>query len=177
MKPATKKSTTKLRVLAALYSKDRKVVILEFIKKRKDKKDVGDPWTIAEGNEDGLPVLYRLRGCVPDGISISKYPYLLSILWHYETKEESGMPSKDTNEQQLAFDDALDEMDNTGQGTLMLVVTGNGRREWIWYVSNPQDWLASLHTCLVGHPVYPLDIQQSEDSEWNTWKTFRDSFK
>lgn len=151
--------------------------ILDFVKKRKEKKKIGDGWVVAEGKEDNLPILYRLRQCVPDGISVKDYPFLLSILWSYETDNASGMPSNEINDQQLSFDDALDQMDNTGSGTMMLAVTGNGRREWVWYVNDPQVWLQNLHECLQGHPVYPLDIQQSEDPEWETWKTFRDSFK
>lgn len=121
--------------------------------------------------------MYRLRNNVPDGIFIKDYPYLLSILWQYEFDEPSGMPSAEINKEQLAFDDALDEMDATGLGTMMLAITGNGRREWVWYVTDPQQWLSSLHHCLKGHPAYPLDIQQSEDRGWGTWKTFRDGMK
>ncbi len=150
--------------------------INDFLKKRKERKQAGDPWVVAEGEEDGLHILSRLRNCVPDGISISKYPYLLSILWEYENDNPSGMPSDDINKQQLAFDDALDQMDNTGSGTMMLAVTGNGRREWVWYVNDPNEWLENLHKCLHSHPVYPLDIQQSEDPEWETLKAFRDSY-
>lgn len=142
-----------------------------------DRKEVGESWVLAEDDEDGLSVIYRLRESVPDGIVIKDHSFLLSILWKYEFDGSSGIPSSELNEQQIAFDDALDGMDNTGLGIMMLVITGNGRREWVWYVTDPQQWLASLHECLTGHPVYPLDIQQSEDSEWATWKAFRDGMK
>ena len=150
--------------------------ILDFAKKQKEKKRVGDAWVIAEGYED-LPILYRLRKCVPEGILIKDYPFLLSILWEYETDNPSGMPSNEINKLQSSFENALDQMNSSGSGIMMLVVTGNGRREWVWYVNDPQVWLQILHECLQGHPAYPLDIQQSEDPEWETWKTFRDSFK
>ena len=151
--------------------------IINFLKKRKEQKEIGDPWVLAETVEDGFPIMHRLRQCVPDGIIISEYPYLLSILWEYETEDNSGMPSEEQNEQHLNFDDALDEMDNKGSGTMMLAITGNGRKEWVWYVNDPQEWSNELHSCLQGHPVYPLDIEKSEDPEWETWKTFRDNCK
>jgi len=151
--------------------------IIDFLKKRKEQKEEGDHWVIAETKEDGFPIIHRLKMSVPDGISISDYPFLLSILWEYETEDNSRMPSEEQNEQQLNFDDALDKMDNNGNGTMMLAITGNGRKEWVWYIKDPQVWSTELHECLQGHPVYPLDIEKSEDPEWETWKTFRDSCK
>ncbi len=151
--------------------------ILDFIKKKKAERDIGDTWTISEGLEDELPVLYRFRVGVPEGISLHEYPYLLSILWQYEIENPSGMPSKHQNEQQLGFDDALDQMDNIGHGMLMAAITGNGRREWIWYVNDTQEWLKKLHISLEWHPVYPLNIEQTEDIGWLTWKALRDGCK
>ena len=151
--------------------------VLDFIKKKNVKKDVDDSWTIAEGLQDEMPILYRFRAGVPVGVSLPEYPYLLSILWQYEIKNPSGMPSNEQNEQQLRFDDALDQMDNIGHGTLMAVITGNGRREWIWYVNDTHEWLKKLHISLEGHPVYPLNIEQTEDIGWLTWKAICDGCK
>jgi hypothetical protein len=162
---------------AYLCSREIALGILDFIKKKKVEKNVGDTWTVAEGLEDELPVIYRFRTGVPEGVSLPEYPYLLSILWQYEIENQSGMPSKEQNGQQFGFENALDQMDNIGHGTLMAVITGNGRREWIWYVNDAQEWLKKLHMFLEGHPVYPLEIEQTEDIDWLTWRAICDGCK
>lgn len=153
------------------------MAIFDFLKKRKEIRPE-EPWAIGERYEGDKPVLYRVRQAVPDGIFIKDYPYLLSILWEYEIdSNRSGMPSDEQNNQHVAFDDALDQIDNKGTGTLMVAVTGNGRKEWIWYVNDPDVWLSGLQECLQGHPVYPLDIQKSDAAGWETWKAIRDGMK
>ena len=145
--------------------------ILDFAKKKKEKND--SSWVLAEGNEDGMPMLYRMKENIPEGLLTEEYPRLISILWEYEIDNTSGMPSDILQAEQRAFDDALDEMDNKGLGIMMLAVTGNGRREWVWYTKDQNEWLSSLHHCLENHPAYPLDIEASDDPEWETWKAFR----
>ena len=116
------------------------MAILDFLKKRKAIRPE-EPWAIGERYEDDRPVLYLVRLQFTDGISIGEYPYLLSIVWEYDMKaNRSGMPSDEQNSQHVAFDDALDELDNQGAGTLMIAITGNGRKEWVWYVNDPDVW-------------------------------------
>ena len=142
-----------------------------------DAEQKDGPWIIAEGKENEKPILYRVRMSIPSNVEVSEYPYLMSILWEYDQENESGMPTSKQNEQQLSFDDALDAIDNAGAGILMIVVTGNGRREWIWYVNDKTQWSQQLHKALEGHAVYPIDIEQSEDGNWETYRTFKDNLK
>ena len=147
--------------------------IIDFLSKKKNEGS----WVIAESKEDGFPIMYRLRTNVPDNIKIDDYPILISILWEYESDNTSGMPSDDLHEQQLKLGDALEKMDNTGIGTMMVAITGNGRKEWVWYVNNMQDWLKQLIECLKGHPAYPLDIGESQDYGWQTWSSIKNGMK
>ena len=143
------------------------------MKKKKDE----DTWIVSEGQEEGLPMIYRMRDIIPSAINTPEYPNLISVLWEYDFDNPSGMPSDELDKQQRAFEDALDKMDNTGIGIMMLAVTGNGRREWVWYVNDQSFWLSSMHSCLEGHPTYPIDIEKSDDPHWDTWKTFRQGAK
>jgi len=106
-------------------------------------------------------------------MSQSDYPCLLNVSWEYEN--ENGMPSSETHQLMGDFEDALDKIDRPGIGTLMLAITGNGRREWIWYVRNPQEWQNHLDSCLDGLPEYLIKIEYSEEKDWSTWRLINDS--
>lgn len=84
----------------------------------------------ATGEEDGNPLIFRSLQAVPEGAKESEYPFLISIYWPYDSNNDSGMPDASTNEAQIVFEDALQSLDSLGISHLMLVVTGNGRKEW-----------------------------------------------
>jgi hypothetical protein len=82
------------------------------------------------------------------------------------------MPPSDQNEAQVLFEDAVDCLGNGQHGCLMLVLTGNGRKEWLYYVRDPEEWTSVLNSCLVDHPAYPLEIGHWRDGDWSTWRNF-----
>ena len=150
------------------------MAIFDFFNKKKDEKPEEDQWVLAQALENDKLMIFRFRDNVPDGVEIKDYPYLISILWEYETDNPNGMPSSDIYEKQIALDDALDVIDNKGAGMLMVSITGKGRKEWIWYINDPEVWIQKFHNCLVGHPVYPLQLEQSLDASWEAWKSIRE---
>lgn len=85
---------------------------------------------MAEGEEEGRPVIYRSMKSVPDGEEESDFPTLINIYWPYDKDKNNGMPDQSTNAKQVAFEDAIIPLDANGISHLMLVVTGNGRKEW-----------------------------------------------
>ena len=71
----------------------------------------------------------------------------------------------DTNADHIVFEDTLIPLDLEGYSQLMLVITGNGSKEWIWYARDFDDWIGRLNAALSGHPVYPIDIEYQLDPE------------
>lgn len=133
--------------------------------------DQEEVWFTAEGEEDGKPLVFRSR-VVPSGIVESDYPTLLSIFWPYEPANESGMPDEETLDAQIELDDALDELDSLGVSFLMLVVTGNGRKEWHWYVSDGKEWMNRLNELLAGRRVFPIEIESRYEPDWALYHGF-----
>ncbi|WP_372870861.1 DUF695 domain-containing protein [Shewanella sp.] len=126
----------------------------------------------AQGEQDGKPVIYRSMEKVPEGQNESDYPTLINIYWPFEADENNGMPNAQTNHDQIAFEDTLDQLDQNGVSHLMLVVTGNGRKEWVWYVKDVEGWMIKLNERLSGHKVYPIQIEINQDPEWATYHNF-----
>ncbi len=126
----------------------------------------------AQGKQAGKPVIYRGMEKVPTGQKESDYPTLINIYWPFEANANNGMPETQTNADQIKFEDALEQLDQNGVSHLMLVVTGNGRKEWIWYVKDEEEWMSKFNALLAGHPVYPIEIEISEEPTWSTYHDF-----
>jgi hypothetical protein len=133
-----------------------------------------DQWAILEAEEDGVPLLFRFRGSVPVA-DTTAFPFLISIMWNYDGKRNEGMPDDGTLAMMDRVEDALDFVDNSGEAFLMVVVTGNNRREWIWYTSDRQRYMAMVNKSLPRQPKFPLDFATSEDASWQTYRSIRDA--
>jgi len=129
-------------------------------------------WLIAEAEQDGKPVILRAMSSVPRGIKTEEFSKLVSIFWEYRSPNDAGMPDSDTNEQQLTFESALEALAEGGYSYPMIVVTGNGVKEWHWYTKDSQAWMDRLNEQLKDHPTYPLAIELSDDPEWSLYHSF-----
>ena len=133
-----------------------------------------DQWAILEAEEDGAPLLFRFRAKIPVA-DTTAFPYLISIIWTYDGKRNEGMPDDGTLAMMDRVEDSLDWVDNSGQAFLMVAVTGNNRREWIWYTSDRQQYMALVNRALPRQPKFPLDFATSEDPSWETYRGIRDA--
>jgi len=131
--------------------------------------DDGDPWTIAEGNENGLPTILRFRSRVPVGVAEESYPHLINIYWRYEPGRQKGMPGQDDYDRMRTFEDALDEVEGPNAGYMMLSITGNSRKEWIWYVKSREGFQQALNQHLRGLPVFPVELEAADDPGWDNY--------
>ncbi len=131
-----------------------------------------DIYFTATGEEEGKPLIFRSLKSVPEGSVESDYPFLISVYWPYTPANEVGMPDIDTNEAQIVFEDVLENLDKSGISHLMLVVTGNGRKEWHWYARNIEDWMQRLNDSLAEKPVFPIEIEHSRQPDWSLYHNF-----
>jgi hypothetical protein len=134
-------------------------------------------WFTATGTEDGLPLIFRGRQNIPVDVVEAAYPIRVRIFWPYEPDNDRGMPKSQTNDAQIEFEDALAPLDTADSGFQMLVVTGNGRKEWHWYVANLQSWMDALNEALNGSPEYPIEIENSFEPDWSLYHGFISNMK
>jgi uncharacterized protein DUF695 len=133
-------------------------------------EDAADPWTLARTEEDGLPVILRFRSCIPPGIDTARYPHLVNICWQYDGESTEGMPPPGTHERLLELEQLLDALEGPDLGFLVLAVTGNGRREWIWYVADVQGYLGRLNQALQGQDEpFPIELETNRDPTWSAY--------
>ena len=146
------------------------------MRKKRQPERLEDVWFGAEGEEEGKPLIFRGRQYVPSGAVEPAYPTRVSIYWPYEPENESGMPDEETEDAQYEMEDALESLDSGERSYLMLVVTGNGRKEWHWYVSDVEAWGERLHELLAEHPVFPIRIEKSLEPDWALFRDFISGF-
>jgi hypothetical protein len=136
-----------------------------------------DTWATAKRFEDDLPVIYRYRQNRPHGSNPLLFPSAIRVIWLYDKTAWNGMPSVDENELQIAFEDAIGPLTDGLLGYLMLVFTGNGRKEWLFYVRDHSSWMTTLSDCLESHPAYPLHLEDWLDETWDVWQQFTGSLE
>ncbi len=131
-----------------------------------------DTWATATGTEDDLSLVFRFRQHMPLAVrQASDVPSLINVYWGYDGSESNGMPPSDHYDRQIAFEEAIVPLDEEDRlGFLMLVITGNSRKEWIFYANDVDAWLARFNELLSGHSVYPIEIETGDDPDWTAWR-------
>ena len=129
-----------------------------------------DQRTLAQGQVDGLPLLFRFRAFPPEGVEPASFATLVAIGWSYEPGNDSGMPGPPDAERMDHLEALLDAaIETPGIAYLTAAVTGNGRREWQWYTRDSASFMAALNRALSSYPAFPIDISHQQDPEWNAY--------
>jgi hypothetical protein len=130
-----------------------------------------DVWEIYTAEDNGMPLVVRLRSDIPSTVTPSAYPHMIAITWQY--KSESGMPSALEKESMDDLEDTITSVvEPKNQGFLTVVVTGNETREWQFYARNTQDFMSLLNGALANKPVFPIELSLQSDPEWEAYKQF-----
>lgn len=93
-----------------------------------------DDWVGAEREQDGRPVLLRVRDVPIDDLSAEEFPHLLVTTWRYGRFDETGLPTSSQHETIGRYEDALDNLESRGMGVLVIVRTHDGATEHLMYV-------------------------------------------
>jgi hypothetical protein len=134
------------------------------------------PWSLSEIRDNEFTVFLRFLDNVPDGIKISEYKYMISIFWSYPIHDKSGFPSDDIVEAHSNIEESLNALDDHNNSFYVAQITGNGRKEWIWYTNNIDKWWDNFTKLLSEHPKYPLDISVDEEPEWSRYMSISNKY-
>jgi hypothetical protein len=134
-------------------------------------------WTLLEYEEEQRKVMIRARGEAPPGISSDDYPVLVNLYWRIESDSGSGMPSDDEMARMSLMEDLLHEMDGPDVGFMMFAVTGNSRKEWIWYLHDQTTFLDGLNRHLAGQEPFPIEIEVAPANGWASYNDIAAHFR
>ena len=132
-------------------------------------------WAIAEAQDDGKPLIFRIRSRKPSGVAPARYRHLIGVSWPYEPWNESGMPAQDQVAGMQLLEDLLQPaLEGPGQAFLTVVVTGNGVREWQWYSRDAGETMALVNKALSNHEPFPVEFSVQDDPKWQGYFRFQD---
>jgi Family of unknown function (DUF695) len=134
-----------------------------------------DTWTMATGDDNGKPLIFRIRNKAPSFARKESFPHLLAVCWQYESPNNQGMPSQETVERMSQLEDLLEAaFEGARQAFLTVIVTGNGIREWQWYARDPDAVMQLVNETLGEYEPFPVQFSFQDDPEWEGYSRFLD---
>lgn len=134
----------------------------------------GAVWSTAVSTRpsDGHRVIFRYRSEFEKSFKRSTYPDRVTIAWAY--MPSNGMPARDETAAMDQMEDLLEPyVENTSLSILVLVTTGEGRREWVYYTKSKTEFMAAMNKALAGKSRFPVEIDLWTDPKWSRYDEFK----
>ena len=126
-------------------------------------------WLEVKRKVDESIVLYRYRAAINPNVSYSDYPTLVAITWEFAEYDAPFKFQGSIQEHHSDLEQSLAHLIEE-YGVLILVRTGEGVKEWLWYVKDFENWMTKLNQSFSGKPAFPIKINSYDDPEWGTFK-------
>jgi hypothetical protein len=132
---------------------------------------------LGETEEDGFPVVYSILEDLPPESRRSYLPHLMVISWKYDGAQYNGMPDQDSNQRILHLRRLLgDTFEDKDRSAFAYHRTGNGLKEFVYYVADTREFIDELNRILRHLPRFPIDITFYEDREWSDFQCIAGKF-
>ncbi len=133
-------------------------------------------WVATITKEQGNLFSVKVRNAIPADAQPAKYPNAIEMHWKYPP-DDKGLPSEKVLTQIAKLEATLDPIQGDRVGYLMMIVTGNGERTWLWYVADPKAFGAALNRLIPGHP-FPITLNATgQEPDWKTYRAMREKVK
>ncbi|HEX8914551.1 MAG TPA: DUF695 domain-containing protein [Humisphaera sp.] len=139
-----------------------------------------DEWTVATTEDDGHPLVFRIRQRPPAYATGPAYPHLMAVQWAYDPNTGAGgMPHPDEVERMGELEELLVAgLEETARAAfLTAVVTGNGVREWQWYATSPDAAMEQVNAALGHLDPFPVEFSFQDDPAWAAYGRLRDALE
>jgi hypothetical protein len=132
-----------------------------------------DTWRLATAEDDGKPLIFRVREQVPTFAHKNDFRHLLALSWPYEPSNDQGMPSPVDVDRMTQLEDLLmPAFEDAKEAFLTVVVTGYGVREWQWYARDPDRVMELVNATLGELEPFPVQFSFEDDPEWEGYTRF-----
>src|SRR5258708_6051800 len=139
-------------------------------------KPVNIGWVATITKQEGHLFSVKVRNAVPAEAQPAKYPNAIEMHWKYPP-DDKGLPSEKVLTQIAKLEAAVDPIQGDRVGYLMMIVTGNGERTWLWYVADQKAFGSALNRLIPGHP-FPITLNAAgKEPDWTTYRAMREKVK
>lgn len=136
-----------------------------------------ETWSVGKAEGPGSLQIYKFINEAPHESVRQKKPWLTVVSWKYDGSRNNGMPPEYVNKMMMTLEDSLEQIDGDGDVyTKVYSVTGNGLKEFVFYIADRDRFMNGLNQSLRGQPVYPIEIAFYEDKEWGDLANLHRSF-
>jgi hypothetical protein len=133
--------------------------------------DLPDEWMLAEGENDGQPMLARFNEAAKVLVGAPGFNIQIGVAVPFNAPGNDGMPSEDDMAQLEAFEETLIEH-AAPRAVLVGVITTGGMREFVLY-AGASEWIEGFHRSLQSAmPTHDIHVMAQEDSDWSTYRAF-----
>ncbi len=127
-------------------------------------------WFIAEGKQQGLPVVIRARQNLREKRGLESHPTLLRICWQFEPEPGSGLPNPEVGARMEAFEQALfQELESDFICIFFCVYRHDGVQRWFAYTADIEVTCERINSALAGHDRYPIEMTAEPDPAWQEY--------
>ena len=127
---------------------------------------------VSKNASNGRAIIFRYIKNFQTEFHRSDYPDRVILVWKY--RSDSGMPSQAERQSMDRLEDLLSPvLEGPVLAALVLVSTGENRREWIYYAKSEQAFMAVLNKALTTQSRFPIEIHAAPDPAWTTYEDFR----
>ena len=132
-----------------------------------------DTWRMATVEDEGNPLIFRIREHGPSFAKKSAFPHLLAVCWQYDATINNGMPVQADVARMTELEDLLvPALEGAKAAFLTVIVTGNGVREWQWYARDQESVMKLVNDTLGEVEPFPIQISFQDDPEWEGYTRF-----
>lgn len=129
----------------------------------------------AEAEENGKLIIVTGRKDVDTFRKNPRFSIRVEISISYETLPD-GMPDKTASEQlEIITDNFQAELKRDPVAILVGMITGDGKRDWIFYTLSTNIFNKKLNAALAELPMLPLDIKCYNDPQWEAYDEIKDT--
>lgn len=130
-------------------------------------------WSVLTGEQNGKPIFIRRN---ESGKKLAKHPdysFRIGIAIPLLDPNEHGLPSNNEMESLNVIEDALiSSFEANQESLLVLSITTNGMREFVFYSRNPDIVRLVLPKISSENKPYEFQHYIEEDKKWELYKQF-----
>lgn len=133
-------------------------------------------WVVLQYEDEGRPFVMKAMETLPPDQDRARFPWLTVIGWHYADADATGFPEADTLAQMERLEEAVETLEQKGLCRFVYSKTGQGQREFVYYIGDRDVFMTAFNEALSGQPRYPLEIEFFEDPDWRDLSTVQDVY-
>jgi Family of unknown function (DUF695) len=123
---------------------------------------------MATGEDNGMPLIFRIRNNRPPFSSQGSFPHLLAVCWQYDLKANNGMPLPEPLRRMNQLEELLETgLEKAEEAFLSVIVTGN------WYSRDSRKVMELVNKTLGELEPFPVQFSFQDDPEWHGYNSFR----